>query len=170
MRAGAEPEGYNLSYSFLLTFFFCFNLRKKRWSEASRFKVRSSLSFSNLDLSEIISWNYFGNYFINYYYIKSNLIKNAYLPFLIDKFIKKYLDHNFSSNQNQLTLSRRRPVSYRNQSIDLDNQWTDFYLISASVVKELKDKSDFHYFKLPYIGNLSHHIKNKLSKLCKEFC
>ena len=24
-------------------------------------------------------------------------------------------------------------------------------------------------FKLPYIGNLSHHIKNKLSKLCKEF-
>ena len=34
----------------------------------------------------------------------------------------------------------------------------------------LKDKSDVHYFKLPYIGNLSHHIKNKLSKLCKEFC
>ena len=31
-------------------------------------------------------------------------------------------------------------------------------------------KSDDHYFKLPYIGNLSHHIKNKLSKLCKEFC
>ena len=24
--------------------------------------------------------------------------------------------------------------------------------------------------KLPYIGNLSHDIKNKLSKLCKEFC
>ena len=35
---------------------------------------------------------------------------------------------------------------------------------------QLKDKSDVHYFKLPYIGNLSHHIKNKLSKLCKEFC
>ena len=34
---------------------------------------------------------------------------------------------------------------------------------------QLKDKSDVHYFKLPYIGNLSHHIKNKLSKLCKEF-
>ena len=27
-----------------------------------------------------------------------------------------------------------------------------------------------YYFKLPYIGNLSHHIKNKLLKLCKEFC
>ena len=35
---------------------------------------------------------------------------------------------------------------------------------------QFKDKSDIHYFKLPYIGNLSHHIKNKLSKLCKEFC
>ena len=32
--------------------------------------------------------------------------------------------------------------------------------------------SDVHYFKLyiPYISNLSHHIKNKLSKLCKKFC
>ena len=35
---------------------------------------------------------------------------------------------------------------------------------------QLKDNSDVHYFKLPYIGNLSHHIKHKLSKLCKEFC
>ena len=25
-------------------------------------------------------------------------------------------------------------------------------------------------FKLPYIGNLSHHIKNKLLKFGKEFC
>ena len=67
--------------------------------------------------------------------IKSNLIKNAYPPFLIDKAIKKYLDYEFSSNQHQL-----------------------------------KDTSDVHCFKLPYIGNLSHHIKIKLSKLCKEFC
>ena len=34
----------------------------------------------------------------------------------------------------------------------------------------LKHTSDVHYFKLSYVGNLSHHIKNKLSKLCKEFC
>ena len=67
--------------------------------------------------------------------IKSNLIKNAYTPLLINKVIKKCLDYKFSSNQNQL-----------------------------------KDKSDVHYFKLPYINNISHHIKNKLSKLCKEFC
>ena len=67
--------------------------------------------------------------------IKSNLIRNAYPPFLINKVIKKYLDYKFSTNQNQL-----------------------------------KDTSGIHYFKLPYIGNLSHHIKKKLSKLCNEFC
>ena len=33
----------------------CFNLRKKRCSENSRFKVRSSLSFYNLEVSEMIS-------------------------------------------------------------------------------------------------------------------
>ena len=66
--------------------------------------------------------------------IKSNLIKNAYPAFLIDKVIKKYLDHKFSNDQNQL-----------------------------------KDTSNIYYFKLPYISNLSHHIKNRLSKLCKEF-
>ena len=78
------------------------------------------------------NWNSFHNVIV---YIKSNLIKNEYSSFLIDKVIKNYLSYKFSSNQNQL-----------------------------------KDKSAVHYFKLPYIGNLSHHIKNKLSKLCKEFC
>ena len=66
--------------------------------------------------------------------IKSNLIKNAYPPFLIDEVIKKYLDYKFSSNQNQV-----------------------------------KDTSDVHYTILPCIGNLSHHIKNKLSTVWKEF-
>ena len=39
----------------------------------------------------------------------------------------------------------------------------------SSSQNQLKDTSDVHYFKLPYIGNLSHHIKNNLLKLCKEF-
>ena len=43
------------------------------------------------------------------------------------------------------------------------------YKVSSNQ-NQLKDKSDVYYFKLSYIGNLSHHIKNKLSKLCKEFC
>ena len=39
-----------------------------------------------------------------------------------------------------LTLPWRRPLSYRNQSTDLQsraNQWTGFYMITASVVEEL---------------------------------
>ena len=40
----------------------------------------------------------------------------------------------------------------------------------SSNQNQLKDTPDAHYFRLPYIGNLSHHIKNKLLKLCKEFC
>ena len=40
----------------------------------------------------------------------------------------------------------------------------------SSNQNQLRDKSDVYYFKLPYMGNLLCHIKNKLSKLCKEFC
>ena len=43
-------------------------------------------------------------------------------------------------------------------------------LLFSSNQNQLKDKSDVHYFKLPYIGNLSHHVKNKPWKLCKKFC
>ena len=39
----------------------------------------------------------------------------------------------------------------------------------SSKQNKLKGKSDVHYFKLPYIDNLSHQIKDKLSKICKEF-
>ena len=45
------------------------------------------------------NWNSFHNDIEN---IKSNLIKKAYSPLLINKVIKKNLDHKFSSNQNQL--------------------------------------------------------------------
>ena len=40
----------------------------------------------------------------------------------------------------------------------------------SSNPNQLKDKSDVHCFKFRYIGNLSHHIKDKLSKICEEFC
>ena len=45
------------------------------------------------------NWKSFHNDIEN---IKSNFIKNAYPPFLIDKAINKYPNYNFSSNQNQL--------------------------------------------------------------------
>ena len=111
-----------------------YSRRLLNFKSYSSFSYKISLIKCLIDSSFKIfnNWNLFHNDIEN---IKFNLIKNAYPPFLIDKVIKKYLDHKFSSNQNQL-----------------------------------KDKSDVHYFKLPYISNLSHHIKNKLSKLCREFC
>ena len=63
--------------------------------------------------------------------------------------IKKHLKNvtlcKFWSNcslflNSTLTLSWRRPLSYGNQSIDLlckSNQWPGFYIITASVMKEL---------------------------------
>ena len=104
------------------------------------FKSFTSFSYKTSLIKCLIDWSFkicnnWNSFHDDKENIKSNLIKNAYPPFVIDKVIKKYLDYTFSSNQNQL-----------------------------------KDKSDVHYFKLPYIGNLSHHIKNKPSKLCKEFC
>ena len=38
----------------------------------------------------------------------------------------------------------------------------------SSNQNQLKETSDVYYFKLPYIGTLSHHIKNKLSNFAKD--
>ena len=91
--------------------------------------LRQKTPYNTTDRSFKIcnNWNSFHNDIES---IKSDLIKNAYPSFLIDKIIKKYLNDKFSSNQNQL-----------------------------------KDISDVHYFKLPYISNLSQHIKNTLETL-----
>ena len=63
---------------------------------------------------------------------------------------------------------------------DLKNAYPPFFIDKvikkyldykfSSNLNQLKDKFEDHYFKLPYIGNLSHHIKNKFLKLCKELC
>ena len=44
-------------------------------------------------------WNSFNSDIEN---IKSNFVNNVYRPFLINKIIKRHLDHKFSPNQNQL--------------------------------------------------------------------
>ena len=101
--------GLPLNFKSFISFSYKINLTK--------FLINRSFKICN-------NWNSFHNDIEN---IKSNLIKNAYPPFLINKVIKKYLNYKFSSNQNQL-----------------------------------KDTSHVYYFKLPYIGSLSYHIKNRL--------
>ena len=80
-------------------------------STATRFLLnfKSFTSFSNkISLIKCLkdrsikicnNWNSFHNGIEN---IKSDLIKNAYPPLLIDKVIKKDLYYRFSDNQNQL--------------------------------------------------------------------
>ena len=64
------------------------------------FSYKISLIKCLIDGSSICdNWKSFHNYIEC---IKSNLIKNAYPPFLIDKAIKTYLDCKFSSNKNQV--------------------------------------------------------------------
>ena len=47
--------------------------------------------------------------------------------------------HAVYSIQNELTFSWRRSLSYRNRSNDCSaKQWTDFYMIGTSIMKELK--------------------------------
>ena len=96
------------------------------------FSYKISLIKCLIDRSfKICNWNSFHNDIEN---IKSNLIRNAYPPFLIYNVIKKYLDYKFFSNQNQL-----------------------------------KYKSDTHYFKLPYIGNLHTISKINFRNFAKGF-
>ena len=57
-------------------------------------------------------------------------------------FLMKWVNLFDLLNPDLLTLSWRRPLSYRNQSIDLlcsANQWTGFYMITVFVMKQLKD-------------------------------
>ena len=57
-----------------------------------------------------------------------------------------------------LTLSWRRPLSYRNQSIVCSaNQWTGFYMITASVMKGLKKEfnSIITHHRKPYLAVLT---------------
>ena len=40
----------------------------------------------------------------------------------------------------------------------------------SSNQNQLKDKSDVHFYNLPYIGNLLRDIKDKFLKFCNKFC
>ena len=70
---------------------FLFQLSKKRCSEASRFKVGSSLSFSNLELSEIISSKRYYKVFIKRFYLT--------FGFLEFKVVKKWTVNLFKGSE-----------------------------------------------------------------------
>ena len=73
--------------------------------------------------------------------------------------------HNDIENIKSNLIKNAYPPFFFNKVI---KRYLDYRFSSNQ--NQLKDTPIVHYFKLPYIGKLSHHIKNKLSKLCKEFC
>ena len=71
-----------------------------------------------------------------------------------------------SDYEKLITLSWRTPLSYRNQSIDCSaNQWTSFYMITASVMKELNksNKYTMGVARLRYIAPEDFFLLNNLN-------
>ena len=94
--------------------------------------------------------------------------KISLIKCLIDRSFK--ICNNWNSFHNDIeNISNRIKNAYPPFLIDkVIKKYLDFKFSSNQ--NQSKETPDIHYFRLPYIGNLSHHIKNKLSKLCKEFC
>ena len=88
---------------------------------------------------------------------------------LIDRSLK--ICNNWNSFHNDIEKSKYNLIKNAYPPFLIDKiikKYLDYKFSSKQ--NQLKGKSDVHYVKGPYIPNLSHHIKNKLSKLCKEFC
>ena len=88
---------------------------------------------------------------------------------LIYRSFKTYNDWNFFHND--IEIIKYNLVKNAHPPLLIDKVIKHYldYKFSSNKNK-LKDTSDVYYFKLSCIDNLSHHIQNKISKLCKEFC
>ena len=95
--------------------------------------------------------------------------KISLIKCLIDRSFK--ICNNWNSFHNDIENIKSNLIknAYPSSLIDkVSKKYLDYKFSSNQ--SQLKDTTDVHYFKLPYIDNLSHHIEKKLSKLCKEFC
>ena len=83
--------------------------------------------------------------------------------------IKCLIDRSFKiSNNNDIENIKSNLIKNADPSFLINKvikKYLDYKFTSNQ--NQLKDTPDVHYFKLQYIGNLSHHIKNKLSELWK---
>ena len=75
------------------------NLSEKGLGLVSPPHLVYDFSRKNFLMLHSVNWSNFHNDVEN---IKYNLVKNSYPPFLIDKVMKKYLDHKISSNKKEL--------------------------------------------------------------------
>ena len=105
--------------------------------------------------------------FLNFKRFTSFSYKISFIKCLIDRSFKI---RSFNSFHNDIESINPNVIKNAYQPFLIDKVIKKYlsYKFSSNE-NQVKDTSNVHYFKLPYIGNLSHHIKNKLSKLCKEF-
>ena len=104
------------------------------------------------------NWNSFHNGIEK---IISNLIKNTYPPFLINKVIKMYLNYKFSSNQNQL--EDKSDIHYFKlpcifDTISKINVWN----FAKSFLKKFNIKLVFNSFKIKNYFSYKDPIPNDL--------
>ena len=127
----------------------------------------SGINNQNLGLQTCHKWNYTG-LLLNFKSFTSFSYKISLIKCLIDRSFKIY--NNWNSLHNDIENIKCNCIKNAYSPFLIDKvikKYIDYMLSSNQ--NHLKDTPDIHYFKLPYIGNRSHHIKNKLSKLCKEF-
>ena len=128
----------------------------------------SGINNQNLTLQTYHKLTYTG-FFLNFKSFTSFSYKIRLIKCLIDRSFK--ICNNWNSFHNDIENIKSNLITNAYLPLLIDEvikKYLDYKFSSHQ--NQLKDKSDVHYFKLPYISNLSHHIKNKLSKLCKEFC
>ena len=125
----------------------------------------SGIHNQNLTLQIYHKWAYAG-LLLNFKSSASFSYKISLIRYLIDRSFK--ICYNWNSFHNDIENIKSNLVRNPYPPF-LINNVTQKYLdyTFSSNQNQLKGKSDVHYFKLPYIDNLSHHIKNKLTKLCK---
>ena len=141
-------------------------------------QINHSIAFLDVFISVINNQNLIFQTYHKSIYIGLPLNFKSFISFsykislikcLIDRSFK--LCNNWSSFHNDIENIKFNLIKKAYSPFLIDKvikKYLDYKFSSNQ--KQLKHKSDGHYFKLPYINNLSHHIKNKLLKLCKEFC
>ena len=117
----------------------------------------SGINNHNLTLQTYHKSTYAG-LLLNFKNFPSFSYKICLIKCLIDRSFK--ICNNWNSFHNDMENIKSSLIKNAYPPFLIDKKYLDYKFSSNQ--NQLKDKSDVHYFKLPYIGNLSHHIKNKL--------
>ena len=125
----------------------------------------SGINNQNLTSQTYQKLNYTG-LLLNFKSFTSFSYKISLIQCLVDRLFKICNNWNFFHNDIESIESNLSKTAYPPFLIDKVIKKYINYTFSSNQ-NQLKVTSEVHYFKLPYIGNLSHYIINKLSKPSK---